>query len=124
MISLGGGNQRVFYIPSTECHNQGLEFVEKVTKTLTRGDISTKEQTKMIDDIYEEFCDNHDRDDNTYVTETIPESTNLLTESTELVTLNDVEFTSNGQITKEIETIIEKDVQLSSSAINKNHKIL
>ena len=109
MISLGGGSQRLFYIPSTECHNKGLHFVDKVTDTLTQGNISKEEQSKMVDDIYEEFCDYQDKD---IITEAA--------DNTDLVTLNYVELSSNNQqnaewVSQETERTTENFVTLSSS---------
>jgi hypothetical protein len=106
---LGGGNQRLFYIPSTECHNQGLHFVDKVTDTLTQGNISKEEQSKMVDDIFEEFCLYQDRDIITKAAD-----------NTDLVTLIYVELSSNNQqnaehVSQETERTTENFVTLSFS---------
>ena len=106
---MGGGNQRLFYIPSTECHNQGLHFVDKVTDALIRGDVSKVEHTKIIDDIYEEFCQELDKDKNAKAAE-----------NSELATLNYVELLSNNHVnteklSEETERTTDKLVTLSSS---------
>ena len=62
MIALTSGRQRIFFIPSTECHNKGLAFVENVTETLTRN-VSKEQQQNMIDASYDYFCKYESQDD-------------------------------------------------------------
>jgi hypothetical protein len=83
--------------------------VDKVTNTLTQGNISKEEQSKMVDDIYEEFCHYQDRDIITQAAD-----------NTDLVTLNYVELSSNNQlnaeqVSQETERTTENFVTLSSS---------
>ena len=56
-ISPGGaGRDRLFFVPSEECHNKGKEFVVKIVNTLTSRTISEYSRESSLQRVYEEDC--------------------------------------------------------------------
>ena len=56
-ISPGGaGRDRLFFVPSEECHNKGKEFVVKIVNILTSQTISQFSRESSLQRVYEEDC--------------------------------------------------------------------
>ena len=55
-INLSSAYQRLFYLPSEECHNQGLAVIREVTDLLKNKTIDLEERHWRIDDIYIRKC--------------------------------------------------------------------
>ena len=57
LISPGGaGRDRLFFVPSVECHNMGKKFVVKIVNILTSQTISQYSQESSLQRVYEEHC--------------------------------------------------------------------
>ena len=56
-ISPGGaGRERLFFVPSLECHNKGKEFVVKIVDILVNKTISEYWRDDSLQKVYEDDC--------------------------------------------------------------------
>ena len=57
LISPGGaGRDRLFFVPSVECHNKGKQFVVKIANILVNQTISQYSRESSLQEVYEEDC--------------------------------------------------------------------
>ena len=56
-ISPGGsGRERLFFVPSVECHNKGKQFVVKIANILVNQNVSQYSRENSLQKVYEEDC--------------------------------------------------------------------
>ena len=57
VISPGAaGRDRLFFVPSVECHNKGKQFVVKIANILVNQTISQYSRESSLQQVYEEDC--------------------------------------------------------------------
>lgn len=55
-INFSSTYQRLFYLPSDECHNKGLDFIEEITNLLKNRTSDMMEKHSRITEIYVKKC--------------------------------------------------------------------
>ena len=55
-INFSSTYQRLFYLPSEECHNKGLDFIEEITNLLKNRTSDMMEKHSRITEIYVKKC--------------------------------------------------------------------
>ena len=81
-IKFSEGYQRLFFLPSTACHNKGLEFVMNVIKVLKNETLSSQDILSKMKYLRDEYCEeNRENSEETFV-----EVTNYATDKSEKTT--------------------------------------
>ena len=56
IVSIGDGGERLFYVPSTECHDKGEDLVESLVKIIVDTRDTDDKKEDLLLDVYENSC--------------------------------------------------------------------
>ena len=115
-INLSSTYQRLFYLPSEECHNQGLAVIREVTDLLKNKTLDLEEKHWRIDDIYIRKCyttSTLGTSNMTKVTTAFPSSAAIISSTGATTTSS----TTLGTVTKVTPTFATTPVMIYTTAV-------